>query len=85
MLIPMLVALEYLRRLAPHYPNLRRIISMLYTVRKNDSKLCVIDRALQTGNVDGLQNIVKEHKEHQRHYGVPCDQLDESQIKNIIQ
>ena len=73
--------LLYLRRLAPHFPNLRRIISTLYSVRRIDSNLCAIDRALQAGNVDALEDIVKKNKQYNRKYSVPCDALDESKIR----
>ena len=73
--------LLYLRWLAPHYPNLRRIINILYTVRRSDSNLCAIDRALQAGNVDALEDIVKKNKQYNRKYSVPCNALDESKIR----
>ena len=73
--------LLYLRWLAPHYPNIRRIISILYNVRRSDSNLCAIDRALQTGDVDALEGIVKKNKLNNRKYSVSCDVVDESRIK----
>ena len=73
--------LLYLRRLAPHFPNLRRIISTLYSVRRIDSNLCAIDRALQAGNLDALEDIVKKNKQYDGKYSVPCDALDESKIR----
>ena len=73
--------LLYLRRLAPHYPNIRRIISTLYSVRRSDGNLCALDRALQTGNVDALEGIIKKNKQHNRKYSVSCDAVDESKIR----
>ena len=73
--------LLYLCWLAPHYPNIRRIISTLYSVRRSDGNLCAIDRALQTGNVDALEGVVKKNKQHNRKYFVPCDAVDESKIR----
>ena len=73
--------LLYLCRLAPHYPNLRRTIYMLYSVRRSDSKISAVDRALQRGNLDALQEIIKEHRESKLHFGVSCETLDESKIR----
>ena len=53
-------ALLFLRRLAPHYPNIRKIVDMLYDVRRVDNKLSVLDSALYRGDVCLLQTIVKE-------------------------
>ena len=55
--------LLYLRRLAPHFPDIRRIINMLYTVRKTNTSLNKIDHALETENVTALEEIIKEEKE----------------------
>ena len=53
----------------------------MYTVRRSDSNLCAINRALQAGNVDALEDIVKKNKQYSRKYSVPCNALDESKIK----
>ena len=54
--------LLYLRRLAPHFPNIRTLVSMIYNVRRSDSQLCRIDQGLQTGNIELLQTIAAEEK-----------------------
>ena len=54
--------LLYLRRLAPHFPNIRTLVSMIYNVRRSDSQLCRIDQGLQTGNIELLQKIAAEEK-----------------------
>ena len=54
--------LLYLRRLAPHFPNIRTLVNMIYNVRRSDSQLCRIDQGLQTGNIELLQKIAAEEK-----------------------
>ena len=54
--------LLYLRRLAPHFPNIRQLVNMIYNVKCTDKQLCRIDQALQTGNVELLQQIATEQK-----------------------
>ena len=73
--------LLYLRRLAPHFPDIRRIINMLYTVRKMSASLSKIDHTLETENVAALE-IIKEEKDMKRtNFTVSRDTLDESKIK----
>ena len=72
--------LLYLRHLFPHYPNLRRIVNMLYNIRQVDNKLCSIDCALTTGNVADLEQIVKEHKQSKSSYAVYDDGIDENKV-----
>ena len=74
--------LLYLRRIAPHFPDIRRIINMLYTVRKMSASLSKIDHALETKNVAALKEIIKEEKDMKRtNFTVSRDTLDESKIK----
>ena len=73
--------LLYLHWLTPHYPNLRRIINTLYTIKRSDNNLCAMDRALQAGNVEALEDIVKKNKQFDRKYTVSCDVLDEGKIR----
>ena len=47
--------LLYLRRLAPHFPNIRTLVNMIYNVKRSDSQLCRIGLGLQTGNIELLQ------------------------------
>ena len=54
--------LLYLHRLAPHFPDIRRIINMLYTVRKTNTSLNKIDHALETENVTALEEIIKKKR-----------------------
>ena len=55
--------LLYLRCLAPHSPDIRRIVNMSYTVRKANTSLSKIDHALETENVAALEAIIKEGDE----------------------
>ena len=74
--------LLYLRRLAPHFPNIRRIINMLYTVRRANTSLCKIDNALETENVAALEEIIKREKETKRfNFTITRDALDENQLR----
>ena len=71
--------LLYLRRLAPHFPDIRQIVNMLYTVRKANTSLSKIDHALETENVAALEEIIKEEKETKRFkFTVSRDALDET-------
>ena len=70
--------LLYLRLLAPHYPNLRQIVNMLYKIRQIDKEIISIDCALTNGNVNDLEELVKEHKQSKNYFEVNEDGLDES-------
>ena len=73
--------LLYLHRLAPHFPDIRRIVNMLYTVRKANTSLSKIDHALETENVAALEAIIKEEKETKRFkFTVSRDALDETKL-----
>ena len=72
--------LLYLRRLAPHFPFVRRLVNMIYNVKRSDNKICGIDRALQKGDVLGLKQIVKEQKHARKSIRVLCCSIDESEI-----
>ena len=73
--------LLYLRHLAPHFPDIRRIVNMLYTVRKVNTSLSKIDHALETENVAALEKIIKEEKETKRvKFTVSHDALDETKL-----
>ena len=54
---------------------------MLYSFRRSDSKISAVDQALQSGNLDALQKIIKEHKESKFYFGVSREPLDVSKIK----
>ena len=54
--------LLYLRRLAPHFPNVRQLVHMIYGVSRTHNQVCRIDQALQTGNVELLRQIAIEQK-----------------------
>ena len=47
----------YLHRLAPHFPNVRQLVHMIYGVRHTHNHVCHIDQALQMGNVELLRQI----------------------------
>ena len=73
--------LLYLRRLAPHFPNIRTIVNMLYTVRKTVTSIIKIDKAFETTSVIALEEIITEHREmNKRAYHVSGVALDESLI-----
>ena len=52
----------YLRRLAPHFPNVRQLVNMIYSVKRTDTQVSRIDQALQAGNVEVLREIAAEQK-----------------------
>ena len=52
----------YLHRLAPHFPNVRQLVHMIYGVRRTHNQVYRIDQALQTGNVELLRQIATEQK-----------------------
>ena len=72
--------LMFLRCLAPHYSNIRKIVNMLYNVQRVDKKISTLDRALYTGDVCSLQSIVKDQKETHKCHMVAIDVLDENII-----
>ena len=73
--------LLYLHRLAPHFSDIRRIVNMLYTVRKANTSLSKIDHALETENVTALEEIIKEEKETKEFkFTVSHDALDETKL-----
>ena len=59
--------LMFLRRLAPHYSNIRKIVNMLYNVRRVDKELSTLDRALYTGDVCLLQDFYDYHYHSYHH------------------
>ena len=65
--------LLYLCHLAPHYPNLRRIVNMLYNIRQIDQKLSSLDCALTNGKINDLEEIVKENKQNKNYFDVAED------------
>ena len=54
--------LLYLRRLAPHFPNIRTLVNTIYYAKCSDSQVCRIGLGLQTGNIELLQKIAAEEK-----------------------
>lgn len=54
--------LLYLRKLSPHFPNIRQLVYMIYGVRHTDKQVRLIDLALQTGNIELLQQFATEQK-----------------------
>ena len=49
----------YLRRLAPHFPNVTQLFNMIYSVKRTDTKVNRIDQA---SNVEVLREISVEQK-----------------------
>ena len=73
--------LLYLRRLAPHFPNVRHLVNMIYTVKRTDKQVCQIDQALQTGNIKLLQQISTEQKSVYQASNESCSNtIDENKI-----
>ena len=73
--------LLYLRRLAPHFPNVRQLVNMIYTVKRTDKQMCRIDQALQTGNVEILQQISTEQKSaYQGSNDKSINSIDETKV-----
>ena len=73
--------LLYLRRLAPHFPNVRQLVNMIYTVKRTDKQMCRIDQALQTGNVEILQQISTEQKSaYQGSNETSINSIDETKV-----
>ena len=73
--------LLYLRRLAPHFPNVRQLVNMIYTVKSTDKQMCRIDQALQTGNVEILQQISTEQKSaYQGSNDKSINSIDETKV-----
>jgi len=56
--------LLYLHQLSPHFPSIRRIVNMLYTIRKSDTKVTELGCALQlvslAGNSSTIQNTIQK-------------------------
>jgi len=49
--------LLYLRMLAPHFPDIRRVVQMLYEVRRHDRKITEIEHALKHGDLQSILEI----------------------------
>ena len=73
--------LLYLRRLSPHFPNIRKLVNMIYGVKWADNQICSLDQALQAGNLDALHKTVTEQKHNNYTYGGTCSMaIDETKI-----
>ena len=73
--------LLYLRKLAPHFPNIRLLVNTIYSVKRTHNQVCHIDQALQTGNAELLQKIAAEHKGVYQGSTEACSStIDESEI-----
>ena len=55
--------LLYLRRLAPYFPNVRTIVSMLYTVKKTTTTIKTIDKAFPAEDVAALEQVITKRRE----------------------
>ena len=53
---------------------------MLYNIRQIDKKISSLDCALTNGDVNDLEEIVKEHKQSKKYFDVREDCLDESKV-----
>ena len=49
----------YLRMIAPHFPDIRRVVQMLYEVRRHDRKISEIELALKCGNLEKITEITE--------------------------
>ena len=43
--------------LAPHFPDIRRVVQMLYEVRRLDRKITEIEHALKHGDLQSILEI----------------------------
>ena len=77
--------LLYLRRLAPHFPNVRTIVNMLYTVKKTTTSIKTIDKAFQAEDITALEQVITEHREITKNlYHLSSCALDECKIREDI-
>ena len=73
--------LLYLRKLAPHYPDIRRVVQMLYEVRRHDRKIAEIEQALQLGQLEKLSEIADTAKKNRlKQFQIEHQPLNEIQI-----
>ena len=71
----------YLRMLAPHFPDIRRVVQMLYEVRRHDRKIIEIEHALQHGELEKLSEIANIAKSNRlRQFPIDNQPLSETQI-----
>ena len=64
----------YLCMLAPHFPEIRRVVQMLYEVRRHDRKIVEIEHALQHGQLEKLSEIadIEQHKAAYEKFSERC-------------
>jgi len=73
--------LLYLRMLAPHYPNTRRVVQMLYEARRHDRMIAEIEQALQHRELEKLSEIADIAKKNRlRQFQIDQQPLSETQI-----
>ena len=73
--------LLYLRMLAPHFPDIRRVVQMLYEVRRHDRKIAEIEHALKCGDLEKISEIAEIAKTSRlRQFDVDHNPLSETQI-----
>jgi len=72
--------LLYLRRLAPHYPDIRKIVYIIYSVIRADNNITAVACALQLGDLSKLQEITSNIKDSRKSIKVSCDKVDAAQI-----
>ena len=71
----------YLRILATHFPAIRRVVMAIYEVRRNNTRITKIQRALQYGHLDEILDIVQNAcTTRMRHYDVSTEVLNEKDI-----
>jgi len=67
--------------LAPHFPEIRRVVQMLYEVRRHDRKIVEIEHALQHGQLEKLSEIADIAKSNRlRQFSTDKQPLNETEI-----
>ena len=69
-----------MRRLAPHYPNIRQLVNMVYQVKRYDTQITAIDRALQLGDHLALEKFNEDSKHATKTFSLAYDNVDEAKI-----
>ena len=67
--------------LAPHFPDIRRVVQMLYEGRRNDNRVSEIEHALKCGDLQSILEITDAAKSKRlRQFQTDHQALNESEI-----
>ena len=72
--------LLYLRRLAPHYPNIRQLVNMVYQVKRFDTQITAVDQELQLGDHLALETFNENSKHATKTFSLAYGNIDETKI-----